>query len=101
MRVAVDDKRIFSLTSSLYVYDKSTYELEYQRTFDGSVSYIVVDDKFVYVSRRPNHIDILMKSDGSHIRTLEGHSDTILSLAVDNDYLYSASYDETIRIWKK
>ena len=39
-----------------------------------------------------------MKS-GNHLRTLHGHTSTVLSLAVSEEKLYSGSIDRTIRVW--
>ena len=35
----------------------------------------------------------------AHVKTLEGHTDPVIALAVSGSKLFSGSWDKTIRVW--
>ncbi|MFW9808728.1 MAG: WD40 repeat domain-containing protein [Candidatus Thorarchaeota archaeon] len=83
---------------------------------DSNVLSLAVDDDFLYSgsgeiwwggpgSPRPpefeSSIRVWDKKDWSCISVLEGHSDNVNSIAIDNKYVYSISDDATLRIYSK
>jgi WD40 repeat protein len=69
---------------------------------DGEVLALVVDEEYVYTSTDTGSIYKRNKTDGSLIMMFS-HIDPfrVLSLAIDNNYLYSGGIDYLIRQWDK
>jgi WD40 repeat protein len=76
----------------------------------------VIDKKYIYAGGIDDCTNVFDREDHEQVASLEGHDSNILSLAVDDDYLYSGSgeiwwggpgsprppqFESAIRVWDK
>lgn len=59
----------------------------------------VLNSRLVAVAGSDNDIRIVNTDQGKVVRTLQGHAGTVSTLKADGGYLFSGSYDATLRRW--
>jgi WD40 repeat protein len=65
-------------------------------------SLAVTDDGQYLFAGTQDLINLVLQwqiSDGTKVRTIDGHSDTVISIKVSNGHLFTASYDKTVKEW--
>ncbi len=104
--LAVDKKYIFSGSDdcSLCIWKKEKISSNINPIkvidFKYPIRAIVVDDLHIYLGSGYK-IHVIQKNTMNEIIELKNQWDTILSIAVDNDYIYSGTSDGLIIIWDK
>lgn len=70
-------------------------------TLPGPVNTTVANDDWLFVGRTDGSINVVRNADGQLAKTLGGHTDLVICLAVSSDgsRLYSVSRDKTLRSW--
>lgn len=117
-----DDDFLYSgsFDNSVKLWNKS--EFKTSETLLGhrhSVWAVYSDQKYIYTGSDDTSIKVWDKKDFSQTHTLgmlyegfflleskdknytQGHTDGVKSLFVDNNHIFSASYDSTVKVWKK
>jgi WD40 repeat protein len=84
----------------IWVWDWRAGELLYQQPGSGAVAFSP-DGTLLASAFSDNRVQLLKASDGSQLRVLTGHTETINSIAFSPDglRLVSAGYDGVVRIW--
>jgi WD40 repeat protein len=119
LSVALDGEYIYAggIDNCTNIFSRTTCErVASLHGHEANVLSLAVDDKFVYSgsgelwwggpgSPRPSvfesAIRVWDKNDWSCVQVLLGHRDNINALAVDRQFIYSASDDSTIRVYSK
>jgi len=101
-KLFVDENRLYSLTvgDEIWIWDKNS--LSMVAFLSGTIKWsrVYIDNKYIIAARR-NIINLWNKNTYKLEGTLKGHTHNVSGIYSDEKYIYSSSYDRTIRIWDK
>lgn len=108
LRFAIDDKFIYVNTYSssefgtLRLLNKNSLETFKEFELNLDITSMEVNGNFIYAGLwSDNNLHILDKATMEKVKTLEGHTDVIWYLKSDELYVYTSSFDGTLKIWDK
>ncbi|MFK8111772.1 MAG: WD40 repeat domain-containing protein [Rubripirellula sp.] len=86
---------------SVSVFDTQQLRLKHRIdvTTGKLFSVAVINSRMVAVAGSDNDIRIVNTDDGRVVRTLEGHTGSVPTLKASSGFLFSGSYDATLRRW--